>query len=49
MQVKGEHVEETPTEARQGQNIKGMTTVLRLSIGLAVVALAVVLLFYIIG
>jgi hypothetical protein len=47
MQVQGEHVEETPTEARQGQNIKGMTTVLRVSIGLAVLALAVVLLFYV--
>jgi hypothetical protein len=47
MHVQGDHIEETPTEARQGQNIKGMTTVLRVSFGLAVVALAVVLLFYV--
>lgn len=47
MQVQGEHIEETPTEARQGVNVKGMTTVLRVSTVLAVVALAVVLLFYV--
>ncbi|MBN9320384.1 MAG: hypothetical protein J0I28_11915 [Caulobacterales bacterium] len=47
MQVQGEHIEETPTEARQGENVKGMTTVLRVSTALAVVALAVVLLFYV--
>jgi hypothetical protein len=47
MQVRNDHVEETPEEARQGENIKGMTTVLQLSIGLAVFAMIIVALFYI--
>lgn len=32
MRVQNDHVEESTEEARQGENIKGMTTVLRLSI-----------------
>lgn len=38
MRVQDNHLEETTEEARQGENIKGMTTVLRVStIGAAAV------------
>ena len=32
MRIQNDHVEESTEEARQGENIKGMTTVLRVSI-----------------
>lgn len=42
MHKEGDEVHETTTEARSGQNIKGMTLVLGGSIALIVVAFAVI-------
>ena len=40
MQKNGDQIRETDVEAREGVNVKGMTTVLTVSIALAIVGLA---------
>ncbi|MBA2588979.1 MAG: hypothetical protein H0U98_10180 [Alphaproteobacteria bacterium] len=46
MEKDGDKIIETATEAREAVNVKGVTTVLTLSIALAVIALAAVWWFF---
>jgi len=41
-----EPIKETTEEARQGENVKGMTSVLGISVGVVVVVFAVLLLVF---
>ncbi len=43
MQIEDDKIQETPEEARQGENIRGMTSVLGLSIAGVVIVLGLVL------
>jgi len=46
MKKDGDEIEETAQEARQGVNVAGMTSVLFVSLGLAVVILAALWFFF---
>ncbi len=44
--IQNDHVEETTEEARQGENVKGMTSVLGVSVAAVAVLFALILLVF---